>query len=199
MDFSELTTSLIDLRDTSILEERVLLEKILKSVSDEDLPMLVTILAGEVPGKGKPIPAGTVKGAISTAFGFSIEQVEEKLREKGNLPEVAEALAERRLQSHFSSGRQDVGYVLRELGVLASGTGKSGGQARLSGFLINASPKSARMALEVLLGQSGAFVRKTVLIDGIAQRLGEKPGAIRPLVDEKGWYVSIEELTTWLP
>jgi hypothetical protein len=195
LDFSELVTSLEELRGASILQERDLLRNLLESVPDVNLPFLVSVLAGSTPEPSKQVKPGVVKVAISRAYGLPIELVERTLREVGDLPGVAEALAERRLQKVIAPEEHDAKSVLDELQIILTPHKKNKKKkARLSNLLIAAPPASSRVVLEILIGQSSAYARKSVLLDYISQRFDVSLTMVRELVELKGWADSIELL-----
>jgi hypothetical protein len=194
LEFNELVSSLEELRGASILQERDLLRILLGSVPDGNLPFLVSVLAGSMPGRGH-VTSEVAKVAISRAYGFPIELVERTLREVGNLPGVAEGLAEHRRQEVIIPEAHDVGFVLDELQRLSTPFRENKKKpARLSRLLIEVSPVSSRVILEILLGQSRAYVRKSVLLDYISRRFEVSLPMVRELVELKGWVDSVDEL-----
>ena len=199
MDLSDLASSLDQLRDSSILQERALLGSLLLSICDGDLQFIVPVLAGEVPGEIGPITPGMARKGISMAFGLSSHQVDRELNRLGTLPEVAGSQAEKRSQTRLCIDR-DILPVFRELRTLLSGRASERTiAAGLCNLMIGSSPSSVRLILEVLLGHSPAYVRKTVLIDCLAIRIKKDPEIIRELVDSKGWGASLEELLSGSP
>jgi hypothetical protein len=192
--FDELVSCLEELKGASILQERDLLRTLLEPVSDDNLPFLVSSLAGSKQGGGH-VTTEVAKIAISRAYGSPIEQVERTLREVGNLPAVAEVLSERRQQKVIASESHDVIDVLGELQkLLTSQISNKYKPARIANLLIDSSPDSSRVVLEILLGQASAYVRKSVLTDYIVSRFDVDQTTVRELVELRGWYGSVEEL-----
>lgn len=194
LEFDDLVTSLEELKGASILQERDLLRALLEPVSNDNIPFLISVLAGCMQGEGH-ITSEVAKLAIARAYGSPIELVERTLREVGDLPGTAVGLAIRRRQRVFATEGHDVDDVLGELQILLEPSmGKKKKQARITSLLIDSSPASSRVVLEILLGQSSAYVRKSVLLDYIARKFGASLSIVRELVEQKGWSGSVDEL-----
>ena len=195
MNLSDLASTLDQLKESSILQERPLLDSLLLSTRDDDLRFIVPVLAGEIPGEVGPITPGTARKGISMAFGLSTNQLDREFRRLGTLPEVASHQAEKRSQTRLCANGRAINSVLRELRAALSG--KASERTRVAGLcnlMTGSSPSSVRLILKVLLGHSTAYVRKNVLIDCLATRIEKDPKIIRELVDSKGWSASLEEL-----
>ena len=161
------------------------LEKVVLLVQGRVFPKFVGYESG--------IAARMMIKAISKFTGFSPMEIENRLREKGDLGLVAEEYVEKRKQAVPSAERLTVDKVLEDLRKLAfiSGIGSQNRKFVLIGDLLaSAKPREARYIVKTILGELRVGVAEGIIRDAIVEAFllrkdmsKKERGKLRDLVD----------------
>jgi DNA ligase 1 len=175
MEYRELAQIYDQLEKTSKrLEKTFIISELLKKTSIDDADMIVLLLQGRVfpsyDSSKLGIATNLVMKAISKSTGISIQKIEEKWKETGDLGKVAEVFVENKKQATLFSTELSVKKVfenLRKLPMIEGAGSVDKKLAVVSELLTNATPLEAR------------YVVRTVLED---LRVGVGDGSLRDAI-----------------
>jgi len=161
---------------SSKLEKTHILAEFFRETPPHDLEKVVLLVQGRVfprfSGYELGIAARMMIKAISKFTGFPSVEIEDKLREKGDLGLVAEEYVEKRKQAIQSAGRLTIDRVFEDLRKLAfiSGAGSQDRKFALIGSLLaSAKPKEARYIVKTILGELRVGVAEGIIRDAIVE------------------------------
>ena len=160
---------------TKRLEKTDMIADFLRETSTELLPPVTLLLLGRVfptwSEKELGIGPKLLMKAISMVTGASVDEIEEEIREQGDIGTASEALFKRRSQLTFISHPLTIEKVYNDLIKLASITG-SGAQSKkidiLLGILSLASPVEAKYITRTILEELRVGAGEGIISDAIS-------------------------------
>jgi len=163
-------------RVSSKLEKTRILAEFFREIPPHDLEKVVLLAQGRVFPRVSSYELGIASRmmikAISKFTGFPSGEIEDRLREKGDLGLVAEEYAEKKKQAASSAGRLTVGRVFEDLRKLAFISGADSQDRKfvlIGSLLASAKPKEARYIVKTILGELRVGVAEGIIRDAIVE------------------------------
>ncbi|HPU37378.1 MAG TPA: DNA ligase, partial [Methanothermobacter sp.] len=160
---------------TKRLEKTAIIADFLKKTDTKLLPIVTLLLLGRVfptwSEEELGIGSKLLMKAISTVTGVSVDEIEEKIREEGDIGKASEVLFKRKVQATFTPHPLTVKKVYKDLRKLASITGP-GAQSKkiniLLGILSLASPIEAKYITRTILEELRVGAGEGIISDAIS-------------------------------
>ncbi|HHW16766.1 MAG TPA: ATP-dependent DNA ligase [Methanothermobacter sp.] len=160
---------------TKRLEKTVIIADFLKKTDTKLLPIVTLLLLGRVFPTWSEEELGIgpklLMKAISTVTGVSVDEIEEKIREEGDIGKASEVLFKRKAQVTFTPQPLTVKKVYKDLRKLASITGP-GAQSKkiniLLGIFSLASPIEAKYITRTILEELRVGAGEGIISDAIS-------------------------------
>ncbi|MEM5829151.1 MAG: ATP-dependent DNA ligase [Candidatus Aenigmatarchaeota archaeon] len=177
MDYSILADYYEKLENVSAkLKKTEILVELFKKADEEELPKMVLLLQGMVYPKYMQLELGIATQmmirAISKAFGFKPEEIEEKFAKLGDLGLVVEECVKSKKQATLLKKKLTLSFVFENLRKLATITGEGSQEKKLNliiELLVSAKPKEARYIVRTILGELRVGVAEGLIRDAIFQ------------------------------
>jgi len=188
LNLSELTIALARIREASLIEKRRLVERLVASVSDSDLSLVVAVLAGEpLTDEKVALSRNQIMKILSSVSGRSVAEIRAELRRFGSIPLVAESILGARKQREIAQRKAGVDQVLSTIQALSQLGPTRSAAAKLAHLLSTSDPAAAGVILAILLEESPSSVPRSMLADTLATRFGTNQTKVFSLAAEKGW------------
>lgn len=192
--------ALARIREASLIEKRTLVEGLIPSVSDSDLPPVVAVLAGEpLTERRVALSRNQIMKILSSVSGRSVGEVGSELRRLGSIPSVAESILGVKKQRELVKGKAGMDQVLSAIQGLSQPGPKRSARGMLARLLSNSNPAAAGVILAILLRESPSYVARSVLADALAKRFGANRRQVLSLAAERGWRAATLVLLAALP
>ncbi|MFC7133035.1 MULTISPECIES: ATP-dependent DNA ligase [Salinibaculum] len=183
MDYAALVAVYDRLASTqSTTEKTAILAEQLAETPQEDLPMLVRLLRGQVFAAWHSADLGVSSSlasrAVAKATGLSEDDIESDWRETGDLGDAAARAVEKQVQQSLFSDPLTVERVYDTLQSLADLDG-AGSESRrvdeVAGLLSDADPDEARYVVRTALGHLRLGIGEGTVRDAIAEAFLDEP------------------------
>lgn len=182
------------------IEKADILAELYSSSPGEMLHRVVLLSMGSVYIQGEldlGVASELVKKVISKTFGISVEEVEKKFRETGDLGISAEFFITHRKQSTLASRQLSVDSVFNNLRKLPGISGHGSQEKKISlvsELLSHASGKEARYIVRTVIGEMRIGVAAGIVRDAIAKAFGKEKDDIEHAYDIVGDYGRVAEM-----
>ena len=161
---------------TKRLEKTKILADFYRSLDDETLPMITLMTLGKVfpPWSEKEIGIGSklLMKTIATIVGVSVDEVEDKFRDTGDLGIATEELYKKRSQTTFFSHPLTIQKVYNNIRRMANISGNRAQSKKIDSLLelfSLASPKEAKYIARTVIEELRVGVGEGTIRDGIAE------------------------------
>ncbi|MGL4669349.1 MAG: ATP-dependent DNA ligase [Methanobacteriaceae archaeon] len=161
---------------TKRLEKTEILSRFLKEVEDENLPKIALMILGSVfpswASEEQGVSEKLLIKSIASVIGVSPIDVEDKIREEGDIGEAAEKLYSKRSQTTFFAKDLSVELVYNNLRKLATISGNKSQSRKISvllELLSSAKAKEAKYICRTVIEELRIGVGEGVIRDSLAQ------------------------------
>ncbi|ADL57775.1 ATP-dependent DNA ligase [Methanothermobacter marburgensis] len=170
---------------TKRLEKTDILAELFSSVERDLLPVVTLLMLGRVFPIWSEEELGVgiklLMRAISTVVGVSVDEIEDAMREEGDIGLASEKLFSKKTQTTFFSQPLTVEFVYDKLRSLAFVTGERA-QSRKIGILVEvlsqAKPLEARYITRTVLEELRVGVAEGIIRDAISRASGADPALV---------------------
>ncbi|MCQ8904177.1 MAG: ATP-dependent DNA ligase [Methanothermobacter sp.] len=170
---------------TKRLEKTEILAELLRSVDKELLPVVTILMLGRVFPIWSEEELGVgiklLMKAISLVVGVSLEEIEDEIREQGDIGLASEKLFSRKTQTTFFSRPLTVEFVYSRLKALASASGDRAQSKKINilvEVLSQAKPLEARYITRTVLEELRVGVAEGIIREAIARAFEVDPSLV---------------------
>ncbi|MDI6701880.1 ATP-dependent DNA ligase [Methanothermobacter wolfeii] len=170
---------------TKRLEKTEILAELFRSVEGELLPAVTILMLGRVfpTWSSEELGVGIklLMKAISTVVGVSVEEIEDEIREQGDIGLASEKLFSRKAQTTFFSKPLTVELVYSKLRALASISGERAQSRKIDillEILSQAKPLEAKYITRTVLEELRVGVAEGIIRDAISGAFGVDPALV---------------------